>query len=524
MPAPRTGSVRWKGGEWKMRVYLPGGKEKLVPFDPPIRRHGDKDRAIAEAKAIAALAPGGFEVEPDEDVASFATVTDWAEKWVEAKRAKGQTSVPATESHLRTHVIPAIGHLAPEKVGRRDLEKLVAKLDGLVTRGELSWKSAINVWGTVTKMFDEMNRGKVLSLRVRDDNPCKDVRGPDRGVTTEQVHLYPVEFLRLAACTAVPLQRRRAYAIAIYCYLRPAELEALRWEDLDLDRETIHVRRGIDRSRGVEKTPKAGRARAPFDLEPAIVPLLRVMRDEAGDQTHVVGRLGDESALARKLRADLLAAGVDRHELHHLSEPHEAPREWMIMHGCRHTGVTWMAVRGDEPMRIMARAGHSEFSTTLGYVNNAALLRRTYGQPFPELPAALLDGTDDPGPQAGPKTDSVKIERESSAETHGNRTDAIAPRDDVTGHNAAEVEGTLDRAATRGDASRRTGPGSGPGSVSPRAALVGALADALKGAVLAGDRQGARTAWRALGELLDGLDTLPASVVDIAAARRHLPR
>jgi hypothetical protein len=124
MPAKRTGSVRWKGGEWKMRVYLPGGREKLVPFDPPIRRKEDKPKALREARALAKLAPNGFEIAPTQassaDATAFATVTKWAEKWSEAKRGKGQTSVPATESHLRTHILPAIGLMRPEDFTRRD--------------------------------------------------------------------------------------------------------------------------------------------------------------------------------------------------------------------------------------------------------------------------------------------------------------------------------------------------------------------------------------------------------------------
>lgn len=303
-------------------------------------------------------------------------------------------------------------------VTRDHLEQIVQRLDAKVSRGEIRWKSALNIWGTVTKAFDDAHRGKILELRVRSDNPAKDVRGPDRGVETEKVHLYPSEFLALVSCEAIPLVRRRCYAIGVYNYLRPAELEALRWEDVDLARETIQIRRGIDRERKVEKAPKAGRARAPFDLEQALLPLLRAMRAETGGQGYVVGRLGDERELAATLRRDLLDAGVTRRELH--ENCNDPPREWMTMHDLRTTGITWMAVQGQRPpFEIMARAGHRQLAQTQGYIDRASLIRRGYGQTFPTPPTSLLEQ-----PKCFPETFPEESSNSSRkpAEAHGNRT------------------------------------------------------------------------------------------------------
>lgn len=305
-------------------------------------------------------------------------------------------------------------------VTRADLERIVQQLDAKVCAGTIRWKSASNIWGTVTKSFDDAHRGKILELRARDDNPTKDVRGPDRGVETEKVHLYPSEFLTLVNSEAVPLFRRRYYAIGIYNYLRPAELESLRWEDIDLERETVQVRRGIDRERKVEKAPKAGRARAPFDIEVELLPLLRAMHAEGTGRGYVVGSLGDERELAAILRKDLLDAGITRRELHENSN--DPPREWMTLHDLRTTGITWMAVQGVRPpFEIMARAGHRQLQQTQGYIDRASLIRRGYGQAFPTLPTSLLAQTSalafpEDFPESGAKTSR------NMAEAHGNRT------------------------------------------------------------------------------------------------------
>jgi hypothetical protein len=50
-----------------------------------------------------------------------------------------------------------------------------------------------------------------------------------------------------------------------------------------------------------------------------------------------------------------------------------------------------MAVRGDDPLKIKQRAGHSTFSTTEIYIREAESIRQGFGEPFPALPSCLLD-------------------------------------------------------------------------------------------------------------------------------------
>ena len=58
--------------------------------------------------------------------------------------------------------------------------------------------------------------------RARDDNPALGVEGPDRGARKAKQFLFPSEFLQFVASPDVPLEARRAVAIAIYTYLRAA--------------------------------------------------------------------------------------------------------------------------------------------------------------------------------------------------------------------------------------------------------------------------------------------------------------
>jgi hypothetical protein len=49
-----------------------------------------------------------------------------------------------------------------------------------------------------------------------------------------------------------------------------------------------------------------------------------------------------------------------------------------------------MAIRGDEPQRIMDRAGHENMAATMGYVREAEALECLRGEVFPALPPELF--------------------------------------------------------------------------------------------------------------------------------------
>jgi integrase len=75
--------------------------------------------------------------------------------------------------------------------------------------------------------------------------------------------------------------------------------------------------------------------------------------------------------MARNLRRWLWKAGVRRPELHQGS-PTRKPLTW---HDLRATGATWMAVRGDDPLKIKQRCGHASFTTTEIYIREAEAAR-----------------------------------------------------------------------------------------------------------------------------------------------------
>src|SRR5262249_21192682 len=156
----------------------------------------------------------------------------------------------------------------------------------------------------------------------------------------------------------------------------------------------VHIHESVNRDTGETKGTKTGAPRR-LPIEPALLPLLQKMHDEVGGKGRLFSWAATDRKLSRQIQRCLKLAGVTRADLF----ADEATRKPMTFHDLRATGITWCAVRGDEPLKIKQRAGHATFSTTEGYIREAENLARNFGTVFPELPLSLIgpdDGDDAP--------------------------------------------------------------------------------------------------------------------------------
>jgi integrase len=219
-------------------------------------------------------------------------------------------------------------------------------------------------------------------------NPCEGIAGPDRGEKKGKVYLFPAEFLAMACCTRIPIRWKRLFALVIYLYPRPGELEVLHVDDVNLEHRFVYFHRAIARDGKSEKGTKTGYARR-VPIEPPLVPLLERMIAEAREEgRELLVIMPPESDLSQRLRQYIEWAGLDRPEL----LTNDKTRKWMTFYDLRATGLTWLALRGDEPLKIQQRAGHRHFSTTQGYIRAAEELAHALGASdvFPVLPEAVL--------------------------------------------------------------------------------------------------------------------------------------
>lgn len=180
--------------------------------------------------------------------ATSETLSNWFARWAEDRERRG---LGCDEGRFRKWIAPRLGSRPVAVIRRDELEAWVEWIEGQVAAGELAGTTAWRVWTTLSSMMRDAWGARSKALRVRSDNPLRDVRPPERGRARVGTFLYPSEFLRLMLCSSVWLRTRRRVALALYLYPRASELAALRWSDIDLRTGRIHIHAG---RRGGTKT------------------------------------------------------------------------------------------------------------------------------------------------------------------------------------------------------------------------------------------------------------------------------
>lgn len=373
-------------------TLVDGSRKRLKPF--PKGTSKEMAREKTHVRALQAREVGAKKPQS----ASAASAGDqWWEDFFAARDAKGLSPVRFLYS---PHLKPALGGKHAKDWTREDCENIVAMLDRKIDDGEIAWKTAANVWALFTRACKVAASAKSGKLRVRSDIPCIGVEPPNRGENKAKQWLYPTEVAQLLACAAVPQRWRRLYALLAYTYVRPSELKALEWKDVNLEVGTIYVHKAWDRARGKTKAPKtrAGVRHVPIEL--SLRPLLAAMKDEPHGQ--LVFPMPPAEDWADTFRAHLKRAKIERAELFADDDTHKQ----ITLYDLRATGITWRCLRKDYGPEIQQAAGHEKYDTTDGYIRTARVFVGRVGEPFPTLPSELLSLRSD-HPARSPKTQVV---------------------------------------------------------------------------------------------------------------------
>jgi integrase len=546
MARPATGSVCWDEAAkvWTVRVTLANGSRSrpiamalvkqpcaVRPADPergcecpPCRRASDEGRRVSERMRDGASV----------DAATQKTVNEWFEDWLAARVAKGLRSTANDRTRFTKWISPVIGPKPIALVVRRDLEELVERLDKAVRAKQLSWKTATNIWGVASKMFSDACRSKVLALRVRDDNPAREVQAPDRGIDRSGPYLFPTEVAAIMRCKRVPPRWKRLIAIAVYAYVRRGELDALDCADVNTDRGYIHVHRAVD-GQGDLKPTKTGDTRK-VPIEPTLLPLLERMREAAKNEGRLVISMPPSEEMAKRLRRYVAWACEDAGiELREELLADDETRRPLVWHDLRHTGITWRAVRGDDPLKVQRASGHTDLRTTQRYINEAQTFEdaATFGVPFPALPVDALMAIDGAGSGAEGFRSSFAISDRAAARKPEKTVVCGRPQGDSNATESAshastaqrdelgktESKATLESTANSTDLAGQSPAESQP-ATSTRSA-DDALRDAIKAAVDEGDVERAKALLAILAPPRPGVrDVDPSENVVSLATRR----
>lgn len=381
--------VRLRGESWVVDFRVEGERFRLtlgpeVTSQKQAEREERRLRGEAEARA---RAPTAAE-RPRAAFSGFAKV--WLDEYVRLRRKP--SVVRGYEQALRVHLVPHFGDQAIAEIGRRDVERFVAKLAATPhpdTGAPRAPKSVNNVLGVLSSM---------MSLAVEwgylERSPCAGVEPLPLPPESAEFVFYTAEETDrwLAACQRVEPVWYPLFLVAFRTGLRLGELAALRWVDVDLGRGLLHVRRSW--YRGAITTPKGGKARV-VPLSPSALQALQRMTP-----THELVLANDDGSVITRDQLKAPWERVTREAQLHRSTPHDA----------RHSFASQLVIAGASLFKVQQLLGHTDPRQTQRYAHlspdsqaeTVALLDRVTTPPSDghKVVTALAGGRENPPSKA----------------------------------------------------------------------------------------------------------------------------
>ena len=356
-----------KDGRWMARYTV-------QTSEGPKRKHiyGRTRQEVAEkhSKAVSDRV-GGLVLDGDHE-----TLGAYLERWID-EVVRDTVKQPTLENYayvVRRHIIPELGRVRLRALKSREVRRLYReKLDaGLSPR-------TVQIIHTVLR--------KALQQAVRDDilprNVCDAVKAP-RQTKKEIRPLTPKQ-----AKTLLEIVREdrlgALYALAITAGLREGELLGLRWEDVDLERGVLQVRRQLTRTRdGLSFTaPKRGKARAVRLAATAVAALETHKATQNGKRTRA-GSLWQETGLVftSTIGTPVDVGNLTYRSFRPLLKRADLPR--IRFHDLRHTCATLLLSKGTHPKIVQEMLGHANISMTMD----------TYSHVLPDMQERAVSAMD----------------------------------------------------------------------------------------------------------------------------------
>lgn len=319
-----------------MLLRLPDGTRIRRRCKSPVSSHEASvrwARALEQQLLSGEIAPRRH---PDPTLSAFAP------RYLEHCQAERQkaSGITRKSSILRIHLIPRLGDRRLSQIRTADVDKLKAEL---AAAAPATVNNVLSVLLTLLKVAVEW--GEIREL------PCT-VRLVRRREAEMAFHDFEEYERLLAAARGIDPRAELIVLLGGRAGLRLGEMLALRWVDVDLERQRISVRQND--WRGHVDAPKGGKA----GYVPIVSELAAALRRHRHLRGPRVLHRSDGGPLAEG-QVQRIVARVER-------EAGLPPRG---VHALRHTFGAHLAMRGAAPKAIQVALRHRDLSVTQRYLH-----------------------------------------------------------------------------------------------------------------------------------------------------------
>src|SRR6266700_4981730 len=355
-----------KDGRYVAEMTLEDGKRKQF-YGKTQKEALEKLRKAQREQEQGILATG-----PQQTIKQF--LEYWLEDVHKLKVRPGTYEVYRTV--LDNHLIPVLGHIKLQKLTTQQVQTLYAKK----LKEGLSSQRVQTIRAVLHKALGHAKRIKLV-----DSNVCDDVEALPRQAQQEMQPLTPEQ-------AQVLLQKVREHrleallTLALTTGMRKGEILALRWQDIDLQKGDLQIRRTVNyrgRGRFIEGDPKTEKSKRKIVLPQFVVETFKRHRMTQLEMRLQAGAawVDNDLVFSNKRGGFIVPMTLSNHFFQLLEEaglPH------IRFHDLRHSAATLLLSLGVPAKVVQEILGHSNFGTTM---NN-------YSHVLPSMQQEAMDKMD----------------------------------------------------------------------------------------------------------------------------------
>ena len=266
------------------------------------------------------------------------TIGEALKNWLQRNQSECQPSTIRDYTRaIYYHLKPAFGEMAISELTAIKVKEFLADLP-------CSNKRKSNILIPLRRVYDELYHDEII-----DKNPLERVKNHPSN-TREPEPFNANEISRILH--ELKGQENNLIQFAFYSGLRTSELIALRWQDVDFDKNCIYVRSA--KVRGYLKCTKTKSGKRDVTLQPQAREALISQKTFTGEQNEIVfhdSRSNQPWKDDQAIRKIVWTPALKRADIKYRN-PYQT----------RHTFASMLLSRGENPMFVAQQMGHKDWS------------------------------------------------------------------------------------------------------------------------------------------------------------------
>lgn len=348
-----AGDIRERDGRWQARWTDPDGTRHSRRFDTADEASDYLRERWRSRRDGRSVTPSGL------------TVADLIRDWLDRGQDDWQPTTYATNRrYAERHVIPAIGHVRVDTLDPLQVQRWIDQM----RRSGLGAHHIANCTRVVSSSYRQ-----AMQIGLVRANPVTGTKRPT--VRKPEIVTWTADEIgRVDAWLADAPLWQAVYRVALTTGMRPGELRALRWEDIDQQQGAIRVRRTM--TRDAEDRPvvgtqtKTGRERT-VTLAPAAAEALEQWRREQAALQLAAKRWQDGGYVFTAQHGGPLPATTwQQWHKRIIAATGVAP---ITLHGLRHSFATLALERNVHPKIVADMLGHTTVEMTLNRYSHSRI-------------------------------------------------------------------------------------------------------------------------------------------------------